>query len=383
MADNTYTNISDLPTLDSVGENTWVPVEVAGKQGKKVDLSTIGGSVEQKQADWNQSDSTKPDFIKNKPDVIPPDGKTIVTSSNGTLRLSNFDEDNTETGAVPVYDGTDIEWKKIPEALYDTDTANAGDVLTFDGDDVVWSAASELSTNESTLDITDSVLSFDTSEASDGSVLTYVGNGDVSWQPSEPELDLKSIDSSGGTHFSSIQIAGYKYAPVNTVPIKTSNSIDWVGLPNGVPAPASDHGDVGNVLAVVRNENGNTDNIVWKSLDELNCITPLSYGAAYTGGETYSNDPNEGEDGVHTVNLIPCVKQYYEGDDTWWHDNLQVASLNWVPMVPYPKDSILPAKSNVQAGDRIPLKLVMVVDSMDGETSDDYEYHFEWIVSNN
>lgn len=41
MADNTYTNISDLPTLASVGENTWTPVEVTGKVGKKVDLNTF------------------------------------------------------------------------------------------------------------------------------------------------------------------------------------------------------------------------------------------------------------------------------------------------------------------------------------------------------
>ena len=77
MADNTYTNISDLPTLDSVGENTWVPVEVAGKQGKKVDLSTIG---EQKQVDWNQTDNTQADFIKNKP-TIPKVGYLNTTLS--------------------------------------------------------------------------------------------------------------------------------------------------------------------------------------------------------------------------------------------------------------------------------------------------------------
>lgn len=41
MADNIYTNISDLPTLASVGENTWTPVEVTGKVGKKVDLNTF------------------------------------------------------------------------------------------------------------------------------------------------------------------------------------------------------------------------------------------------------------------------------------------------------------------------------------------------------
>ena len=41
MANNTYTNISDLPTLDNIGENTWVPVEITGKEGKKVDLNSV------------------------------------------------------------------------------------------------------------------------------------------------------------------------------------------------------------------------------------------------------------------------------------------------------------------------------------------------------
>lgn len=41
MADNTYTNISDLPTLETIGEGTWVPVETTNKEGKKVDLNSV------------------------------------------------------------------------------------------------------------------------------------------------------------------------------------------------------------------------------------------------------------------------------------------------------------------------------------------------------
>lgn len=40
-AKDTYTNISDLPTLDNVGEKTWAAVEVSGNQGKKVDLNNF------------------------------------------------------------------------------------------------------------------------------------------------------------------------------------------------------------------------------------------------------------------------------------------------------------------------------------------------------
>lgn len=487
MADNTYTNISDLPTLDSVGENTWVPVEIAGKQGKKVDLSTIGG--EQKQADWNQSDSTKPDFIKNKPDVIPPDGKTIVTSggkltvklgegleysnskssirlnygtggagqlmvendkvyvnadslagnglfadnnelavkldgtgglsfdddciyvdvdnqtleraSNGTLRLKNFNE-YIETGAVPVYDGEDIEWKKIPEALYDTDTANVGDVLTFDGDDVVWSAASELSTNESTLDINDSVLSFDTSEASDGSVLTYVGNGEVSWQPCNPKLDLESIDSSGGTDFSSIQIAGYKNAAVDTVPIKTSKGIDWVELPD-VPEVdgltiVNDGGtlnvdtdgltgdgiistnnrlniNVGNGLIINDNDNklqidiegsGGCLHFDGQSSDRLS--------VRYDGRSINSESTNDATDNY----MLEINGFKYAGEDTipikTTSNSEHTPSIKWLPFV---KSSYIRAKT-ASVNDRFKFHLEVVIDDID-DGNNPHEWHFEWV----
>lgn len=44
MAENNsveYKNISDLPTLESVDQTAWAPVESAGKEGKKVDLNAI------------------------------------------------------------------------------------------------------------------------------------------------------------------------------------------------------------------------------------------------------------------------------------------------------------------------------------------------------
>lgn len=74
MADKTYIHISELPTLTAVQENTWVAVETDSNEGRKVDLSTLqpgGGGV---QSDWNQDDSTQPDFIKNKPTIPSLDG---------------------------------------------------------------------------------------------------------------------------------------------------------------------------------------------------------------------------------------------------------------------------------------------------------------------
>lgn len=137
MADNTYTNISDLPTLDSVGENTWVPVEVAGKQGKKVDLSTIG---EQKQADWNQSDSTKPDFIKNKPDVIPPDGKTIVTSGGKlTVKLGEGLEYSDSKSSIRLNYGTGGPGQLMVEhdKVYVNSDSLAGNGLSANNNELV------------------------------------------------------------------------------------------------------------------------------------------------------------------------------------------------------------------------------------------------------
>jgi hypothetical protein len=116
MADNTYTNISDLPTLDNVGENTWSPVEVTGKVGKKVDLNTfavksditgkadkatgaVAGNVAKLDGNGNLVDSgissenvanVKPDWnaeagtaaeILNKP-TIPATGYTRVNLGN-------------------------------------------------------------------------------------------------------------------------------------------------------------------------------------------------------------------------------------------------------------------------------------------------------------
>lgn len=331
------------------------------------------------------------------------DNQTLERASNGTLRLKNFSEEYTETGAVPVYDGEDIEWEKIPEALYDTDTANAGDVLTFDGDDVVWSAASELSTNESTLDITDSVLSFDTSEASDGSVLTYVGNGEVSWQPSEPELDLKSIDSSGGTYFSSIQIAGYKNAPVNTVPIKTSNSIDWVELPdvpevdgltivnNGGTLNVDTDGLVGDGIISIDNKLninvGNGLTINDDDDDKLQIDIESFGGCLHFAGLThdrlavrYDGRSINGQATSDAIDnyMLEINGFKYADEDTIpvkTTDNIETTpSIKWLPFV---KSSYIRAKT-ASINDRFKFHLEVVIDDIDGGNHP-YDWHFEWV----
>ena len=49
MAENNsveYKNISDLSTLESVDQTAWAPVEIAGKEGKKVDLSKFADKDE-------------------------------------------------------------------------------------------------------------------------------------------------------------------------------------------------------------------------------------------------------------------------------------------------------------------------------------------------
>ena len=104
MADNTYTNISDLPTLSSVGSNTWAPVEVTGKVGKKVDLSgvTVTGIKNLATID-SLSASDKANFLANAhvpvkgynalvknvliQDFVPSAPGTLSTSSQATLPI--------------------------------------------------------------------------------------------------------------------------------------------------------------------------------------------------------------------------------------------------------------------------------------------------------
>ena len=97
MADNTYTNISDLPTLDSVSSNTWAPVEISGKVGKKVDLAGLTEqSIENMDTTDDMTAEEKAAFLGNA--YIPVKGADavknvaigdVVPSAPGTLNTTN------------------------------------------------------------------------------------------------------------------------------------------------------------------------------------------------------------------------------------------------------------------------------------------------------
>lgn len=82
----------------------------------------------QVQADWNESDNTKADYIKNKPTI--PDISGKEDTANKVTSLSSSSKDTEYPSAKCVYD----ELQSIPSMPSGT---NAGDILVWDGDEWV------------------------------------------------------------------------------------------------------------------------------------------------------------------------------------------------------------------------------------------------------
>jgi hypothetical protein len=99
-----------------------------------------------------------------------------------------------------------------------------------------------------------------------------------------------------------IQIYGFEDAQANQIPIKISNEIQWVNIPNGVPELAANHDDVGKVLMI--QQNGNTDEVVWS-----NKMTELEQRIAYL--ETLNGISNPTVNNFNpTVNgFSPTIKE--------------------------------------------------------------------------
>lgn len=77
-----FTRLSDVPMSDSVSDECSVLVEDGGEI-KRTIKSNIG--KEQVQADWNQTDPTQPDYIKNKLSCDLP-YQSLVTDGNGKAK---------------------------------------------------------------------------------------------------------------------------------------------------------------------------------------------------------------------------------------------------------------------------------------------------------
>lgn len=80
-----FTRLSDVPMSDSVSDECSVLVEDGGEI-KRTIKSNIG--KEQVQADWNQTDPTQPDYIKNKLSCDLP-YKSLVTDGTGKAKWAD------------------------------------------------------------------------------------------------------------------------------------------------------------------------------------------------------------------------------------------------------------------------------------------------------
>lgn len=87
----------------------------------KTYVDSIVGAITQQQADWNQQDTSAPDYIKNKPAIVAPDAVEYV--ANKTVQISDDSTDNqyptaraVNTALSAKADTDDIRFDTIPTA---------------------------------------------------------------------------------------------------------------------------------------------------------------------------------------------------------------------------------------------------------------------------
>ena len=102
-----------------------------GMQGGSSDGGSEGGSFEQLQADWEQSDSTAADYIKNKPSFLEPlvvagtiDGSGYFTPGEGAATWEETQGQMFNGGLVYLLQTDDGE----PVAVFLAAMANAGTI---------------------------------------------------------------------------------------------------------------------------------------------------------------------------------------------------------------------------------------------------------------
>ena len=156
-----YAKTEELPTkLPNPHKLVINNVEYDGSEDKTITITSEGG-VDQIQSDWNQSDNTKVDFIKNKPTIpiIPeiPSGDSLVSTEDRTKwdGKSNFSgsyEDLTNKPTIPTIPSlATVAISGSYSDLINTPTIPSGNSLVSTQDRAAWDGKSDFSGNYSDL----------------------------------------------------------------------------------------------------------------------------------------------------------------------------------------------------------------------------------------
>ena len=268
---------------DFAGEDGYLIVdglsnEVEGGKKKLSDvkneiISEIPEPPEQVNADWEQNDDTKKDYIKNKPTVedgaqvnkiesisiddtklVIDENKNVnINIDNGGLEFLNGSlEINTGTGGLYVKDGElDVHCKYPIENYSSSDEQDIR--LIYDD--------STLLTGSNGLEVANPVP--DTDDADDGDVLTY-SNDEIVWKSIDFPNRIKDCDSSseGLLYHQSGSNEGYYWLSVgNGFEIDTNGHYGNLNLE--VPVPNPNDGNTQAENGSVLTYDANSDEIVW------------------------------------------------------------------------------------------------------------------------
>lgn len=201
---NTYTNVSDLPTMSEITSPAYVPVEDANKDGKKVDLSTvIPGTLKTTNYTAQDTNASEPltgtvnlhrvaktgsyNDLLNKPTVarLKTDNSTASATSSGesisgTINLHKVSKTGTYSDLInkPVLNTSNWDYLNVDENEEINGTINLHAIAKYG----TWSV------------LNNTPHSYDLSSWNDGP--SYTPGSTIDWEEGEPLRIAWSIESS-------------------------------------------------------------------------------------------------------------------------------------------------------------------------------------------
>lgn len=106
---------SPIVTASKSGSTTTIYVD--GTPIATIEDGTISNQL---QADWNQSDNTQPDYIKNKPSIPTVPSSETASSGGATLSLVTTGEKYTWNNKANIWSGTQAQYESL--SSYDPNT---------------------------------------------------------------------------------------------------------------------------------------------------------------------------------------------------------------------------------------------------------------------